>query len=88
MPRKPASENVVCLCRLLNIHANFSNLFLHTANSVDPGQTAPRGQSELGPHCLQNDTSNHKQMTKHTAIIVIGSLRVNIARIVNFITVP
>ena len=30
MPRKPASENVVCLCRLLNIIANFSNLFLHT----------------------------------------------------------
>ena len=22
-PRKPASENVVCLCRLLNILANF-----------------------------------------------------------------
>ena len=30
MPRKPASKNVVCLCRLLNILANFSNLFLHT----------------------------------------------------------
>ena len=27
--RKPASENVR-LCRLLNILANFSNLFLHT----------------------------------------------------------
>ena len=30
-PRKPASENVVCLCRLLK------------ANSVEPDQTAPRG---------------------------------------------
>ena len=30
MPRKPVSENVVCLCPLLNILANFSNLFLHT----------------------------------------------------------
>ena len=30
MPRKPASKNIVCLCRLLNILANFSNLFLHT----------------------------------------------------------
>ena len=30
MPRKPVSENVVCLCCLLNILANFSNLFLHT----------------------------------------------------------
>ena len=53
-PRKHASENVVCLCRLLNILANFSNLFfffffffffLHSgiqANSMDPDQTAPR----------------------------------------------
>ena len=43
MPRKPASENVVCLCRLLNILANFSNLFLHTGKHVDPDQTAPLG---------------------------------------------
>ena len=42
-PRKTVSENVVCLCRLLNILANFSNLFLHTGNSVDPDQTAPKG---------------------------------------------
>ena len=42
MPRKPASENVVYLCRLLNILANFSNLFLHTEE-----------QSDQGPHCLQ-----------------------------------
>ena len=37
------SDMVVCLCRLLNILANFSNLFLHKENSVDPDQTAPRG---------------------------------------------
>ena len=43
MPRKPASENVVCLCRLLNILANFSNLFCIQANSVDPDQTASSG---------------------------------------------
>ena len=30
-PRKPASENVVCLCCLLNSLANFSSLFLHTS---------------------------------------------------------
>ena len=36
MPRKPASENVVCLCRLLNILANFSNLFLHTGKQCGP----------------------------------------------------
>ena len=36
MPRKPASENVVCLCRLLNILANFSNLFFHTGKQSGP----------------------------------------------------
>ena len=35
-PRKPASENVVCLCRLLNILANFSNLILHTGKQCGP----------------------------------------------------
>ena len=35
-PRKPASENVICLCRLLNILANFSNLFLHTGKQYGP----------------------------------------------------
>ena len=40
MPRKPASENVVCLCRLLNILENLPNLFCIQANSVDPDQTA------------------------------------------------
>ena len=39
--RKTASENVVCICRLLNILANFSNLFLRT-DSVDPDRTAPK----------------------------------------------
>ena len=36
MPRKPASENVVCLCRLLNILANVSNIFLHTCTQCGP----------------------------------------------------
>ena len=35
-PRKSASENVICLCRLLNILANFSNLFLHTGKQCGP----------------------------------------------------
>ena len=34
-PRKTASENVVCLC-LLNILADFSNLFLHTGKQCGP----------------------------------------------------
>ena len=36
MPRKSASENVVCLCHLLNILANFSNLFLHIGKQCGP----------------------------------------------------
>ena len=35
-PRKPASENVVCLCHLLNILANVLNLFLHTGKQCGP----------------------------------------------------
>ena len=35
-PRKTASENVVCLCRLLNTLADFSNLFLHTGKQCGP----------------------------------------------------
>ena len=36
MLREFASKNVICLCRLLNIHANFSNLFLHTGKPCGP----------------------------------------------------
>ena len=36
MPRKPAPENVICLWRLQNILANFSNLFLHTGKLCGP----------------------------------------------------
>ena len=44
VPRKPVSEKVVCLYRLLNILAYFSNLFFCIqANNVDPDQTAPEG---------------------------------------------
>ena len=43
-PRKTASENVVYLCRLLNILADFlKKYFCIQANSVDPDQTAPKG---------------------------------------------
>ena len=35
-PRKPAPENTVCLCRLMNTLANFSNLFLHTGKQCGP----------------------------------------------------
>ena len=36
LPRKPASENAVCLCRLLNILANCLNLFLPTSKQCGP----------------------------------------------------
>ena len=36
MLRKPASENVVCICHLQNILANFSNLFLHSGKQCGP----------------------------------------------------
>ena len=48
-PRKTASENVVCLCRLLNILANFSKLFFAYRQTV----WTQKEQSDLGPHCLQ-----------------------------------
>ena len=51
MPRKPASENIVCWCRLLNILANFSNLFLHTGKDCGPWSDC--SQSDQGLHCLQ-----------------------------------
>ena len=71
MPRKPASENVLCLCRLLNILANFSNLFLHTGK-----QCGPRSSLIWVHTVYRNDFKNHKRMTKQTTIVVIGSLRV------------
>ena len=36
MTRKPASENAVYFYCLLNILANFSNLFLHTGKQCGP----------------------------------------------------
>ena len=67
-PRKPASENAVCLCLLLNILANFSNIFL------------PRGAvwswSTMFAKMFFCVFFNHKQMTKQMPIVVTGSLRV------------
>ena len=51
-PRKTASENVVCLssaeysCKLLKA------TFCIPTNSVDPDQTAPKEQSDLGQSTL------------------------------------
>ena len=77
MPRKPESENVVCLCRPLNILANFSNLFLHTSKQCGPWSDCSCRSSLSSVHTVcKNDFLYHKQTTKQT-IVVIGSLRVN-----------
>ena len=69
MPRKPASENVVCWIFL----QTFQTYFCIQANSVDPDQRS----SLIWVHTVcKNDFENHKQMTKQTTIVVIGSLRV------------
>ena len=53
-PRKTAFENVVCLCRLQNILANFSNLFFAYRQTVwTLIRLLLKEQSDLGPHCLQ-----------------------------------
>ena len=55
----------------------FQTYFCIQANSMDPDQTAPRG-SLIWVHIVcKNDFQSHKQMTKQTTIVVIGSLRVN-----------
>ena len=71
-PRKTASENVVCLCCLLYLLANFSNLFLHTGK-----QCGPWSDCLIWVHTVcNNDFENHKQMTKQKTIVVTGALRV------------
>ena len=44
-----SSVYVVCWIFL----QTFQTYFCIQANSVDPDQTAPKEQSDLGPHCLQ-----------------------------------
>ena len=44
-----SSVYVVCWIFL----QTFQTYFCIQANSMDPDQTAPKEQSDLGPHCLQ-----------------------------------
>ena len=46
-------ENVVCYVICWIFLQTFQTYFCIQANSVDPDQTAPKEQSDLGPHCLQ-----------------------------------
>ena len=53
-PRKSAFENVVCLCGLLHLLANFSNiLFVYRQTVWTQIRLLLEEQSDLGPHCLQ-----------------------------------
>ena len=69
-----SSVYVVCWVFL----QTFQTYFCMQANSVDPDQTAPRGVVWSGSTLFaKNDFLNHKQMTKQTTIVMMGSLRVN-----------
>ena len=65
MPRKAASENVIYLCRLLNILAKLFKpySFCIQANRLDPDQTAPRSQAD-------------DKVDEQTTVVVTDSLRV------------
>ena len=53
-PRNPASENVVCLCHLLHLLANFSNIpFAYRQTVWTQIRLLLEEQSDLGPHYLQ-----------------------------------
>ena len=57
----------------------FQTCFCIQSNSRDPNQTAPGGAVRSGSTLFAKITfKNHKQMTKQTTIVVIGSLRVNV----------
>ena len=56
VPRKHASENAVCLCRLMNTLANFSNLFLHTGRQCGPRSDCSYRSSLIWVHTVcKND---------------------------------
>ena len=45
-------ENVVCLLHLLHINVLKTN-FIMKASTMNPDQTAPKKQSDMGPYCFQ-----------------------------------
>ena len=70
---KMSSAEVVC-CKLLPYITNKLNI---EANSVDPEQTAPIEQSDLGSHCLPQRLLKHfSRREKQTTFVVIGAFRV------------
>ena len=54
MPRESASENIVCLCRLLNILCKlFKPIFAYRQTAWTLIRLLLEEQSDLGPQCLQ-----------------------------------
>ena len=45
-------DNAVCLLRLLHIQVHLKLDFIMEANTMNPDQTAPKEQSDLGTCCL------------------------------------
>ena len=89
-PRKPASENVVCLYRLLHLLANFSNiLFAYRQTVWTSIRLLLKEQSDLGPYFLQKWLLKSQSDEKAT-IVVIGSLRfkAEVSRMKNWFKPP
>ena len=57
MPRKNASENVVCWSRLKQKVSNITDKLSIEANGVDPEQTAPIGAVWSGPKLFAIDAT-------------------------------
>ena len=71
-----SSAEVVC-CKWLH---NLTDELSIEENSVDPEQTAPRKQSNLGPHCLPLGLFKHfSKREKQTTFVAIGALRVKMS---------
>ena len=84
-PRKPASENVVCLCRLLHLLANFSNIHFAYRQTVWTEIRFILRSSLVWVHTVcSNDFYSNWQKTKQTTIVVIGALRVKFSKFVDF----
>ena len=76
-PRKTASENVVCLCRLLNILANFIKpIFAYKQTVWTQIRLLLKEQSDLSPHCLQKWLLKPQADNKADELVVTGALRV------------
>ena len=55
----------------------FGNIFTMEANPMNPDQTTPREQSDLGPYCLQYRLSKVcKQIREQMTIVLNGGKRV------------